>query len=430
MSQTPNTAQPKVVQKLLLRTSLLLLAIAALLIGYRAFRSFGQDPGSVGSATTTDYIAAIERVKGGGQRVVVFKPDGTKLDSPGYAERANDRDFTWRPDGNQIFFSSNREENNFHIFRWNLARNEVERRTFGSRSRSAPTFATSLDRLLILTGGFVLEFDPKSMVTTQQLPPISREIGKGEEGGVQGQFDAVYRQLGNAFRAARWTPDEKYIVAVMTRDTGEILVTQNMAPAEGENPRPIGIIAGERIWFDIAPNGTVVYAVLNFRWPNEEEIPEEFIKNGRVTTPFRHQLGLITPSNTQDPERNGPLFASQEDSVAFFDPAVSPDGGSVLFTVGKYEGDGNFLPDQLNIAPFRPNLGGGPVTRPARVVAGEIYEASWHPDSRKITYIRRGANGLRSLYTILRDGTRETPISKDLGNFAMPRFSPQAPATP
>src|SRR5215813_958691 len=60
------------------------------------------------SADTVGWIAAIKS-QSNGSEVVLFKPDGTVVESKGYREGVNDRDPVWRPDGNRLIFTSDRE---------------------------------------------------------------------------------------------------------------------------------------------------------------------------------------------------------------------------------------------------------------------------------------------------------------------------------
>ncbi|MFX9042746.1 hypothetical protein ABTN45_20195, partial [Acinetobacter baumannii] len=72
---------------------------------------------------------------------VAIKPDGTIVESPDFVKGSRDRDAVWRPDGNRIFFSSDREEKAFNIYRWNLATNKVVRRTLGKIGKTDPSFS-------------------------------------------------------------------------------------------------------------------------------------------------------------------------------------------------------------------------------------------------------------------------------------------------
>jgi hypothetical protein len=225
-----------------------------------------------------------------------------------------------------------------------------------------------------------------------------------------------------------WGPNKSFIVAVMTRDSGEILIVQRLDATKPEDALPRAIVAGDRISYDVDPaTGVIVYAVLNFQLAMDttdiENVPEQFIKDGKIVIPFEHAIGLANPDNPSDAATNGPMFQSPNNAVAFDSIVLSPDGKSVAFTTGRYEGDGNFVPAELVVGETRVATPDGPPSV-TRILSGEIFEPSWHPDNRRLVFVRREAGGQRAILTINRDGTRETPISRE-GSFSTPKFSPQ-----
>lgn len=419
----PTSAQPKIVNRLWVRTLGLILGLGALFLTYRYFSSYNKDPGSFGAVNTSGQLAAIEYLPNG-QQAVVFTADGNVVRSPGYREGAVDRDIVWQPDGNRLYFVSDRGGDAFQVFRWKpTADSAPEARTVGSRSKSNPAFpvdATGADaRLLMTSGGVVQELDPREVKTPQILPPVTNEIAAGsgdEEGGSVSQFAGLYGQLGESFRVARYVAKQEGVAAVMRRAQGEILVVQRL-PKAGEKLAPPQVIAaGDRI--DIAVNpadGGFVYTVQNFQWPTKP--PEEFIKNGKVTRPFNHFVGMWSPNATQ------PTFiaVSQDDKVAFGSPAISPDGSQVLVVVGSYQ-DSSVEPSQLVVMPVRE--GGGQAGSP--LIPGRVYEPTWHPNGQKIAYAKRGEDGKRGIYIANADGSGEQNVSASRGDFASPRFSPQS----
>jgi len=436
MSSTPSTTQPqaKISQKLVVRTLIGLVLLAILFGAYRWFQNVDLEYLDT-QADTAGMVAAIQFLDEG-QKAVVFKPDGTIIENRGHAAGTIDRDLVWQPDGNRLFFVSDRGESKsgaqavkaFNIFGWNpVANDEPNQRTIGTRGSSYPSFADekSIDQnktALITSGGFVLEFNPKDRSTRQVLPPLGREVSTSEsdEGGAgtDSQFGAAYGKLGNSFRIAKWLRGKQFIAAVIRRDAGEILVIQPMTEKDGRFPPPRPVVAGSRIDISVSPkDGSLAYSVQDFQFPDPDRIPEEFRQGNKITRPFAHMIGVLDPEKQPEP----PVAASPNDQAAFGTPVFSPDGASVALTIGEYK-DGAMSPKALIVMPARTSGG----QAGARLILGEVYEPSWHPSGNSLVYIKRDPDGKRSVYTVNKDGSGERSLSGGRGNFAYPTFSPQS----
>ena len=111
--------QPKISQRMLLRFAIGLIVLAALFYGYQWWKDYTKDPDLPLENDTAGMIAALQLGEEGNQ-VVVFTKEGELRKSPGYQPGKNDKELTWRPDGNRLFFTSDREETSFHVYRWNF----------------------------------------------------------------------------------------------------------------------------------------------------------------------------------------------------------------------------------------------------------------------------------------------------------------------
>ena len=414
---------PLVTRKMLIRTVLGLFSLAALLFGYQWFKSLGGDLDLPFNVETVGLIAAIQETSDGNQ-VVLIQPDGKILPSPGYVAGASDRDVEWRPDGNRVFFSSDREERVYNIFRWNPGSEKVERRTFGSRAKTTIEFPSEAvdmanDRALITSGGFVLELNPTNGETPQILPPVGREISASGEGGSASQFDAVYEKLGSSFRRAKWAANGRdWIATVMRRDVGEVLVLQSMV-SDGPPSPPFPIVAGERVEFDINPKtGEIVFVSIGFQFPDRESIPKEFIVNGRIKRPFTNLVGVIDPNKLD--VRNDPIAASNSDDIAFSSPTISPDGTSLVLLTGKHVGSGQVEAQNIVVMPARPNGG----KDASRVYPGTASDPSWAPDSERILFVHTD-KGKRAIFEARKDGSSIKNLTGQTGDFSRPIYSPQ-----
>jgi hypothetical protein len=304
----------------------------------------------------------------------------------------------------------------------------------GTRARHNPTFPTvgSPDanaEALLTTGGVIFAFDTDKKTAPQMLPPVSKEItqssGNGDEGeeGVEGQFGAAYKNLGNSFRIARWCKGKKYIAAIMERDSGEALVIQDMTPDGDHYKSPMLAAVGDHIDFAVNPKtGDIVYALQGFAWPDPQSIPPEFRKGNRITTPFRHMVADFDP--TQQQKGIQIIGASKDDRQAFGSPAISPDGSTLLLVAGTFDPTGGgFTPKALVTMPNQP----AGLHSAANIAPGEVYEPAWDPTGTRIVLVHRDKRGKRSLYSMNKDGSDIKDISKSSGDYGNPTFSPQTP---
>jgi hypothetical protein len=411
-----------------LRTLILILILGGCYFGFTWWKDKSQDLSGVVPAHTAGWLAAVQ-FQDQGQQAVAFSADGKMTPSSGWKPGNTDRDITWNPSGNRVFFVSDREENNFHVFRWNPTDgSDPVRRTIGSRSRSLPMFPRQASEdadgsALITSGGLILEYRPKDLSMVQVLPPIGREIVESNDesgGGAEDQFSGAYEKFGNAFKVARWCKGKNWIAAIMVRDEGEVLIVQNMQPtADGKQSRPEPVAAGDHVSFDVNPqDGSIVFSVQNFQWPNEDAIPPQFHKGNVITRPFANFVGRIDPD---DKSAMTPIAASADDKICFGPPSISPDGASIVLVQGKYE---NAALTPLALVSMPITQGG---ERSEAVLAkGQIFEPNWSADGQLIAFAQRQPSGKRAICTIHNDGTGQLNLTGESGNFGTPVFSPQA----
>lgn len=421
--------QPKISQKLLVRSAVGLFALAALLFAFRYFKSNESDLGGNRTVDSKGMIAAIES-KGDGQQVVVLKPDGSVILQPDVKPEVQDQDLAWRPDGNALFFASNRVGDKFTMFRW-VPGDAPEQRAVGSRAQGSPEFLIGDADLhaeahgLVIMGGKVMDYDPKKPSLTQVLPPVDPknrvQISGDEEGsGGASPFEAQYANLGTSFRKAAWLPDKSAVVAVMRRENGEVLVYQKLNVADPKDGLPKPILAGDKVNFDIdQKSGAVYMAVSNFQWIRPEAAPEQFRKGSVLTTPYKHAILKFDPAASIESQLIT-ITSSKDDKVSFGAIAIDPKGELLLLTIGKYSGEGAIQPEGLAELPL--TASGGQMVG---LVRGDVYEPSWSPSGDKIVFALRESDTSRAIMEVDRAGGTPIRKSPQEGVFSFPKYSPQ-----
>jgi len=428
MASTPNSTsgspQAKINQKLAVRTLGALFGLVVLFGGFRLWQHLSEDLGGIGEADTRGMIAAVEFLENGQQAVLVDQ-DGNVVRNPGHKPGVIDRDLAWQPDGNRLFFVSDREGNGFQMFRWNPSKDggKVEIKSTGSRGKSSPYFAPGGNQALLMSGGFVLEYDPRKASMQQVLPPTAQEITTdasvgegGEDGGASGVFTATYGRLGRSFRAAKWLDaDRSAIAAVMLREEGEVLLIQQLPGQGGKLTQPVVIASGDRIEFDVHPaTGTVVFAVLSNDLPNASQIPPT-----PDPVPIVRGAHYIARWSLQGPKFEVVTRSPDEKQIAFSQIALSPDGERMLVTFGSFDGTSVNV-QRLVSVPAKPD----PSAQPKIIADGAVQEPSWAPAGDRVTFVKR-EGGKRAIYIANADGSGLRSLTGSNGDFGTPKFSPQ-----
>jgi len=421
----PSSVLPKISRNLAYRTLFLVVVVGSLTYGMEWFLKVRSDLGALATSDTVGWISAVQYLpEGKGQQAVLIFPDGKIHRDPGYVPNTTDRDVTWSPHGNFLYFVSDREEHNFNLFRWTpSSKDPAERRTIGTRSRSNLKFpaqpgpeSDSEAKGLLTTGGLVQEFDPTNQSTAQILPPTQKEITQsksGEEKGTEGQFEGVYGSLGTSFREAQWCGNKRYIAGVMRRETGETLIVQEMQPVDGKFPQPRQLITGEHLEFAVNPKtGDIVYSVQGFQWPDATPPAD---KDGKpMKKPFINALGVYSFSGKPF------ILAANKGDIAFGSPAINSDGTAMAVVISKVA-NGEVTTQGLMTYPtsLDPNF------KPLQI-PGDIHEPSWSLDGTHILAAVRRPGKPRTIFEIPTDGSSAPrSITGDTGDFGFPHYSPQ-----
>ncbi|HTQ12035.1 MAG TPA: hypothetical protein VMI31_18375 [Fimbriimonadaceae bacterium] len=420
--------QPKINQKLLLRVAICLFLLAIFVGAFWWFKLRESDPGGYRQLNTVGWIAALETTSEG-NHVVVLKGDdaGTVINQPNVKDASEDRAPVWRPDGNYVYFPSNRQSKKFTMFRWFPApASDAEMRSLEGLPQLSPSFLATDSDLgegamgLLTAGGRVMMYDPKTPALRQVLPPPDPKLTQSNdpEAGQVSPFETMYERFGNSFRVAKWTPDKQAVFAVMEREDGEVLIYQKLRFKTPQEGQPIPIAQGDHIDFDIDPNtGAAYFTVENFQWPLGD-VPSDFLKNGKVMVPFRNGLAVADFSQ-QHPIQW--IKQSKDNQLCFGALAVAPKGDRLVTVVGPYQGNGNMTPKAL----WMLGLSGPGRGQMAQILQGEVYEPCWSPDEKKIAYAERDSKTSRPIYVLTEGSSGPERVSPADGVFGHPQFSPQ-----
>jgi hypothetical protein len=435
--------QPLTNRKLATRGIIGLFAIAAIVWLYTFLKHTGSDI-DTGAVNSVGWIATLRRTEGDGFQAVVIKPDGSILESPGYVKGAHDQHLVWRPDGNRIFFSSDREDNAYNLYRWNLATNVVERRTLGKLAKTDPSFPQSGElkgddgvNPLFVFQGMGWQLDVKSGSGSQMVPTPT---GKNEQSTLERSEDAAGGSLGafgagttTRFRSVRFFKGTNWFAAIKRTNDGEAFVIQKNGadPEKPDEPgaKPTSLYFADKIQMAVDPaTGKVVVAEIGFQFPPNQPIPEAAIdpKTHVIHKPFRHAVMLFDPE--APPETgNLPVAINRGDNYTFTQPAISPDGSTLLLTLGPYVGGGQYGAPYLTAMPCTPNaLGNMTKLYPQKAGKGApfLLAPSWSPDGTKIIFTEYTSK-TSVLKVINKDGSNPQAVAEGKGNFGPALFSPQ-----
>jgi dipeptidyl aminopeptidase/acylaminoacyl peptidase len=420
--------QPKILQKRLMRTAIAVILLAGLYSAWRYLPEYLNNDNAV--ADTKGKIIALRTDDKGTRAVLIDAKSGEVKESPDWVEGADDRDVVWRPDGQRAYVVRILPEKpgekltpNYQIYRWNTQSGEFQVRTTGTRTLSTPRFFSwdKDDRLataLVIAGGKVLKFDPNQAESTTQvvLPPRSKDdaaLSDPEGNGRSSEIDEQYGSFGQSFRDARYLFGREAVVAVLKAEAGEALIFQRLVGTPDER-RPKLIAFGEHIDLDVSPVApVVVYSVTNFRWRDPKDAPPEFIKNGKLTRPYAHCLGLLDVGSG----KSGLLDKSDGNERCFAAPRIDPTGQALVCLTGKYNGPGDVQLNEMEVM----GLAGGN----QKLMQGTFRDVSWHPGGKKLIYAKKTEEGKFALFQLAQDSTGETRLTKDNADYSQPAFSPQ-----
>ena len=421
--------QPKISQRLVLRTAIGLLTLAGLVFAYQWYQGRKDNFGGFSTVNSAGWIAAVERTSDGSQ-VIYFDDKGEIHRSPGHKAESTEDGPAWQGDGNFLFYSSDKEGSIFQIFRWNLEFNHLENRSPGRVSRTHPEPDPFQENsVLFLQSGMGFRLDAAAGRAIRVFPPVAQEEKESDnEGGtLKIDYDLVDRYK---LIDAKWL-DGNWLVGVQRLDEGEALIAQTTDLTPDKTYKSYIVLAtGNKISFDVNPETGMIYcAIAGFKFNPGAKIDPRFMKGTKLVPPFKHVLlkgtlkdfagGFVEMGNPQKKHVMWVPDPKQEQVMS--EIAVSPDGAWIAACLGKPDVTMIAIPTILAVIPTDAAAQGKALTD------GEIYEPNWSPDSSTIAFSKREGEQNQSIYTISRDGGVAARISPATGIFSSPKFSPQLP---
>jgi hypothetical protein len=404
------------------RFAIMGIVIAVLMIGFQFWKNFSEDP-DLGDFKSVGYIVALER-DGSKGKVVMFDDAGKQIDAPKPAKSEfDDREVSWSVDGQRVFLSSNRDSSAYSVYRWNPAKNKIERRSIGSISQGAPWFGPYDDSEakkfgLIQAGGQILSLEIKNGATSTVLPPSAERVTTQEEGSTSSMD--VYKNFGESFIKARYVGDRSRVLGLMRNDEGNTLIFHAMGVDNNGQPnRPTELYRAKRIHFDVDRSGTAGVMLSGFQFPPNTEVPAEFVKDGKVVPPFEDGIFKVTIGDDLSPQVEPVAFIPVGAKETFMDIAVSPDGTKIAVVIGERLEDGGFQARAMVVMPFE----GQGSQNMTPIIQGAVSSPSWSADGSQITYLKTIGSDT-DVYRAKADGSSELKLTNG-GNWSSPLFSPQ-----
>ncbi len=404
------------------RFAIMGIVIAILIFGFQMWNQVADDP-DFGEFKSVNYIIALER-DGAQAKVVMFDDAGKRIDSPKPAKSEfDDREISWSVDGQRVFVSSNRDSSAYSVYRWNPAKSKFERRSIGSISQGTPWFGPFGDPDakkfgLIQAGGQILALEIKSGATGTVLPPSADRVSSEGEGSTSSM--EMYSKFGESFVKARFAGSKDRVLGLMRNDEGNTLILHPIAMQPSGQPfPPMELYRANRINFDVDRNGVAGVMLAGFQFPPNQEIPAEFIKDGKATPPFQDGIFKVTIGSDYSPQVEPVGFIPPGAKESFMDLAVSPDGSKVAVVVGRQVDSGGFEPIGIYVMPFEAQGN----QHMMELVPGAVASPSWSADGSKLTYVKTTGSDT-DIYRINADGSGELKLTSG-GNWASPLFSPQ-----
>ncbi len=209
----------------------------------------------------------------------------------------------------------------------------------------------------------------------------------------------------------------------MSRDGGEVLAVQSLTseatPQGPKYPPPTVVDTGDRISFDVASDGTVVYALQGFQWPDPSAVPPEFVKNGVATVPYHHCVAFF---NCDNPADRKAILVLPDNKAAPGDLSISPDGLKVAVVAGRYLPGEGVKAEALVVLPIKEGGGGESVA----IARGNVAGPSWTLDGTSVLYAR--IEGARQSYieSVSASGGTPTPVGPKGAGLLNPIMSPSS----
>jgi len=248
----------------------------------------------------------------------------------------------------------------------------------------------------------------------------------------------MYDRIGKGFKSARWGPGRQSIYTVMDREGDDVFV-QNPLTKEINKGRPLPFVAAKRIEFDTDKAGAAAIVVRQFQFLDPENVPEEYLKDGKAVPPYDCGLMIIPPDGgqpvlvcqTKGPrfflgKPDKPMITAKSGALTIGSPRFAPDGSAVAFVIGDLSGERGIKGQGLMVVPLK---AGTPFEGPQMIAQGNIEELTWSADARYMAFTDQVSPTERTLNLVDFQSKQASVLGKG-GLFSSPAFSPQTESAP
>lgn len=344
-------------------------------------------------ADSTGWIVCVRFNENGNGDLAAIQPDGSMLALTD--DDADDTAPNWSPDGKKIVFSTNRQDGVYQLFTMDADGRNLNQLTIGGGAKLEPVYDYDGHHIIHIAQGIVTEVEPKGTHAEQILPPPH----------LMRQLQESWGQL--SFRYARRGTNHSMLAAVQKTDEGENALFYYIDYSSEAN-LPFPLMNGTRVDLDWARDSArlIVSAA-------EAEIPEG--PNSDKMVKVSLVLLFDFSENPLQPVASPPLWISPNAEEAAIQAVWSPDGSQVAFVLCDREAGGGLKRKALMVVPSDGGV-------PTELVAGEVYDPDWSPDSKQLVY-SIGSIGSRRVETVDLRGNTKT-LTKE-GDYVRPKWSPK-----
>jgi TolB protein len=307
---------------------------------------------------------------------------------PATGDAADEQLPAWSPNGRELVYISDRDENTYEVFvsAWNGA--YAKRMTTSQGTKDAPTWTGDGKEIIFISSGKVFVKTRHGGMEEQLLPPV--QAGTTEAAG----------SLGMPYVSASWSPGGDALLFIQSSDLGRegyVIEGSKASIAEAEDLRPLGIVAARNVDMAWSPVG--------------ERVAAAFIGRGG-------ENGLLVADLKRMAAKD--LYVTRGDRQGAARPVWSPDGKTIAFEMWTVKE--GIAEECMGI--YTISASGG---TPRAIVRGDAREPAWSPDGSRLACSIFREDGGRDIRIVNADGSNAVNLTSGKGDNYNPVWSTSMP---